>query len=172
MEAVCDLDLWIWHFQFGLPGAYNDLNIPEVSSHFNRVLAGAFPLVAPTNFIAGEEFRHFYYQADGINPRWKNFAQTSSEPQTPQEKLYSGNQECSRNCIERVFGVLFRRFMIMFVKSELWSFYKMRYIAKCCATLHNMIVEQQRDEYTSDGVCGSSSKYDVISGNKDLPTAS
>jgi Plant transposon protein len=59
MEAVCDLDLWIWHFQFGLPGAYNDLNILEVSSHFNRVLAGAFPPVPPTYFIAGEEFRHF-----------------------------------------------------------------------------------------------------------------
>jgi Plant transposon protein len=86
MEVVCDLDLWIWHFQFGLPGAYNDLNILEVNSHFNRVLAGAFPPIAPSYYIAGEEFRLFYYQADGIYPRWRIFAQTLSDPQTPQEK--------------------------------------------------------------------------------------
>jgi Plant transposon protein len=172
MEAVCDLDLWICHFQFGLPGAYNDLNMLEVSSHINRVLAGVFSPVAPTCFIAGEEFRHFYYQADGIYPRWKIFARTLSDPQTPQKGLYSGNQECSRKCIERVFGVLFRHFMIMFVKSEPWSVDKMRYIAKCCVILHNMIVEQQLDEYTSDGVCGSSSRYDVVSENTDLTTVS
>jgi Plant transposon protein len=170
MEVVCDLDLWIWHFQFGLPGAYNDLNILDVSSHFNRVLAGAFPPVAPRYFISQEEFRHFYYQADGIYPRWRIFAQTLSDPQTPKEKNYSGNQECSRKCIERVFGVLFRRFMIMFVKSELWSVEKMRNIAKCCVILHNMIVEQRRGEYTSDGVCGSSSMYDIMSDNTDLTT--
>jgi Plant transposon protein len=117
MEAVCDLDLWIWHFQFGLPGAYNDLNMVEVSSEFNRVLAGAFPPASPSYFIGGEEFRHFYYLAGGIYyPRWKIFAQILSDPQTPQEKLYSGSQECSNKCIEDVFGVLFRRFMIMSVQ--------------------------------------------------------
>jgi Plant transposon protein len=86
------------------------------------------------------------------------------------KNLYSGNQECSRKCIERVFGVLFRRFMIMFVKSELWSVDKMRCIGKCCVILHNTIVEQRRNEYTSDGVCGSSSWYDAISENTDLTT--
>jgi hypothetical protein len=35
-----------------------------------------------------------------------------------------------------------------------------------------VIVEQRRDEYTSDGVCGSSSRYDVISENTDLTTLS
>jgi hypothetical protein len=62
--------------------------------------------------------------------------------------------------------------MIMFVKSELWSVDKMRYIAKCCVILHNMIVEQRRDEYISDGVCGSSSRYDAISESTDLTTVS
>jgi hypothetical protein len=151
-----------------LPGAYNDLNILEVSSHFNRVLAGAFPPIDPSYFIAGEEFRNFYYQADGIYPRWRIFAQTLSDPQTPQDKKYSRNQECSRKCIERTFGVLFRRFMVMFVKSELWSVEKMRYIAKCCVILHNMIVEQRRSEYTSDGVSGFSSEYDITSDKTDL----
>jgi hypothetical protein len=48
--------------------------------------------------------------------------------------------------------------MIMFVKSELWSVDKMRYIAKCCVKLLNMIVEQRCDQYTSDGVCVPSSR--------------
>jgi hypothetical protein len=39
----------------------------------------------------------------------------------------------------------------------------MRYIVKCCVILHNMIVEQRRGEYTSDGVSGFSSKYDITS---------
>jgi hypothetical protein len=46
----------------------------------------------------------------------------------------------------------------------------MRYIAKSCLILHNMI--ERRDEYSSDGVCGSSSRYDVISENTDLTTVS
>jgi Plant transposon protein len=62
--------------------------------------------------------------------------------------------------------------MIMSVKSELWSVDKMRYIAKCCVILHNLIVEQRREEDTSDGVCGASSRYDVISENTDLTTVS
>jgi hypothetical protein len=49
---------------------------------------------------------------------------------------------------------MFRGFMVMFVKSGLWSIEKMRYIAKFCVILHNMIVEKRRGEYTSDGVSG------------------
>ena len=31
MEVICSLELWIWYFQFGLPGALYDLNIPACS---------------------------------------------------------------------------------------------------------------------------------------------
>jgi hypothetical protein len=44
----------------------------------------------------------------------------------------------------------------------------MRYFAKYCVILHNMIVEQRRGEYTSDGVSGFSSKYDITSDKTDL----
>jgi hypothetical protein len=44
----------------------------------------------------------------------------------------------------------------------------MRCNAKCCVILHKMIVEQRRGEYTSDGVSGFSSKYDITSDKTDL----
>lgn len=56
MEVICDLDKWIWSFQFGLPGALNDLKILEVSDHFSNVLSGTFPPVTPKYFINGKEF--------------------------------------------------------------------------------------------------------------------
>ena len=43
--TICSLDLWIWSFQFGLPGAFNDINILEASDHFSKVLAVVFPPV-------------------------------------------------------------------------------------------------------------------------------
>lgn len=39
MEVIADLDLWIWPFHFGLPGGFYDLNVLEVSHHFEKVLS-------------------------------------------------------------------------------------------------------------------------------------
>ena len=51
-EVICDLDLWIWSFQFGLPGVLNDLNILSVIEHFSKVLSGQFPPVAPQYVVS------------------------------------------------------------------------------------------------------------------------
>lgn len=40
MRAICSFDLWIFSFQFGLPGAITDLNISDFSNHFSLVLGG------------------------------------------------------------------------------------------------------------------------------------
>lgn len=66
MEVICDLDLWIWSFQFGIPGALIDLSVLEVSEHFSRVLSGTFPPCSPKYRIHGREFNWFYYLTDGI----------------------------------------------------------------------------------------------------------
>ena len=54
MEVIADLDLWIWSFHFGLPGGFNDLNVLEVSNHFEKVLAGEFPPMKPSYKIDGK----------------------------------------------------------------------------------------------------------------------
>jgi len=72
MEVVCSLDLWVWSFQLGLPGAFNDLNILEVSNHFQEVLCGAFPPIYPSYTLSGKNFNWFYYLTDGILPAMEN----------------------------------------------------------------------------------------------------
>lgn len=78
---------------------------------------------------------------------------------TEEEKKFSAAQEGVRKCVERVFGVLFRRFKIMFTASELHSSADMMCIAKACAILHNMVVEVRREFYTGDGGSGLSAFF-------------
>lgn len=168
MEAICDLDLWVWSFQFGLPGAFNDLNILEVSNHFNRVLAGEFPQVEPSYTLSGEVFNWYYYLTDGIFPAWKIFIKSVQEAGTARLTWYKARQEGARKCVERLFGVLFRRFKIMFIPSEIWSVAIMTSVAKAAIVMHNMIVESRRDSYLSDGVGGISASFDIAQDTTDL----
>lgn len=157
MEVVCSLDLWIWSFQFGLPGSMNDLNILELSDHFSRVLSGKFPPVSPSYKIAGRPFSWYYYLTDGIYPPWRIFIQSLSAPSDNKSKTFCTAQESVRKCVERVFGVLYQRFKLLFVASEYWTVDKMRKIATAAVVLHNMIVETRRSSYCSDGSGGRSS---------------
>lgn len=160
MEVICDLDLWIWSFQFGLPGAFNDLNILETSNHFAKVLSGSFPPVSPKYRIDGNEFNWFYYLTDGIYPEWRIFIQSIQDSTNRKDKHFSSAQEAIRKSVERVFGVLFKRFKLLFVACEYWSVDKMKSIATTAVILHNMIVEARRSSYTSDGTAGRSRYFD------------
>lgn len=42
IEVVCDLELFNWSFQFGIPGVLNELKILKVIQHFSKVLAAEF----------------------------------------------------------------------------------------------------------------------------------
>jgi Plant transposon protein len=105
MEVICDLDLWVWSFQFGFPGMFNDLNILSASNHFRNILAGNFPTVMPTYKIHGEIFCWYYYLADGIYPKWKIFLQSIRETTTEKQSRFAKVQEGVRKSVERVFGV-------------------------------------------------------------------
>ncbi|PXF40329.1 hypothetical protein BWQ96_09960 [Gracilariopsis chorda] len=140
MEVICPLDLWIWSFQFALPGAMNDFNILEVSNYFTRVLFGDFPPVSRTFTIFREVFNWFYYLMDGIYPNWKVFAKSISSACDRRSKLYTSRQEGISKCIERGFSVLFRRFKLLFIASGFWSLEKMKWLATACVCMHNMIV--------------------------------
>jgi Plant transposon protein len=121
MEVICDLCLWVWSFQFGFAGMFNDLNILAASEHFQRILAGQFPTLMPTYRIAADEFRWYIFLADEIHPRWKIFLQSTREPPTEKQKQFALLHEGVPKSLERVFGVLFRRFKSCLVKLELWS---------------------------------------------------
>lgn len=90
---------------------------------------------------------HTYYLADGIYPNWATFVKTISNPQSPKQAHYSKMQEAARKDVERAFGVLQARFQILDKPCRLWCSEAMAVIFRACVIMHNMIVEDERDNY-------------------------
>jgi Plant transposon protein len=81
-------------------------------------------------------------------PRYRIFFTTISDSRTRKEKLFGKHQEGARKSAERVFGMLFKRFQILYRPSRLWSEKDMNKIVKACIIIYNMIVSHRRPGYT------------------------
>jgi Plant transposon protein len=68
-------------------------------------------------------------------------------------------QESARKDVERCFGVLQARFAIVKGASRFWSDDDMATIMRTCVILHNMIIEDERDD------TGLDNDYDRSSGS-------
>ncbi|XP_021744211.1 uncharacterized protein LOC110710246 [Chenopodium quinoa] len=146
LEAVADQDLWIWHAFFGMPGSCNDLNVFYRSPVFDDVLQGHAP---PINFwVNGHQYELAYYLADGIYPRWPTFIQGITHPQVQKDKLFTDQQAAVRKDVERAFGVLQARFAILRQPALAYDEDILCDIIKGCIIMHNMIVEDERHNYT------------------------
>ncbi|XP_039780505.1 putative nuclease HARBI1 [Panicum virgatum] len=151
LEAVASKDLWIWHSFFGMPGSHNDINVLQRSPIFARLAEGEGPQV---NFnINGKDYSMGYYLADGIYPSWATFVKTIPEPQGNKKKYFAKAQEACRKNVERAFGVLQSRFAIVRGPARLWDEESLGNIMRACIIMHNMIVEDERDEYTDEYDC-------------------
>lgn len=93
----------------------NDLNILEVILHFSSMLSGQFPPATPRYSISSTEMNWYYYITDGIYPPWKIFVKALSDTDDEKILLFNRNVVVVRKCIERVFGVLYRRFKLLFI---------------------------------------------------------
>ena len=144
LEAVADKDLWIWHAFFGMPGSHNDINVLHRSSLFARLAEGQAPEVNYT--INNNEYTMGYYLADGIYPSWATFVKTIPEPQGNKKKYFAAAQEACRKDVERAFGVLQARFAIVRGPARFWDEDTLGQIMRACVIMHNMIVEDERDE--------------------------
>ncbi|XP_028055091.1 uncharacterized protein LOC114259276 [Camellia sinensis] len=144
LEAVASYDLWIWQAFFGLPGSHNDINVLERSFVFTELAQGRAPAVNYT--INGNEYTMGYYLADGIYPQWSTFVKTIPSPQGNKKKLFAAAQEATRKDVERAFGVLQARFAIVRRPARFWNTKMLKYIMKACIILHNMIIEDERDD--------------------------
>ena len=144
LEAVASYDLWIWHAFFGMPGSHNDINVLDRSHLFSDLAEGYAPAVNYT--INGHNYNTGYYLADGIYPKWATLVQSISQPQGLKKKLFATMQEACRKDVERAFGVLQARFAIVRGPARFWSHKDLSCIMKTCIILHNMIVEDERDE--------------------------
>ncbi|XP_023643356.1 uncharacterized protein LOC111831939 [Capsella rubella] len=139
-------DLWIWHAFFGPPGTLNDINVLDRSPVFDDILQGHAPTV--NYMVNGHVYDLTYYLTDGIYPKWATFIQSISSPQGPKASLFATRQEGVRKDVERAFGVLQARFAIVKNPALMWDKVKIGKIMRACIILHNMIVENERHEYT------------------------
>lgn len=70
--------------------------------------------------------------------------------QTPVEQLY--NESCirSRNCVERKYGVLKRRFPCLAKGMQFRKFNTTQYVIIACAVLHNICIDAKEEEPVLD----------------------
>ena len=125
----------------------NHLNILDRSPVFDDIINGIAPEV--NFYVNGREYNFAYYLTDGIYPEWATFIKPIRLLQSPKDSLFAKTQERHRKDVERAFGVLQARFAVIKNPSNLWDKSKIANIMRACIILHNMIVEDERDSYTS-----------------------
>jgi hypothetical protein len=146
LEAVTSHDLRIWHAFFGVAGSNNDLNVLNQSPLFFDAIKGEALQVHFS--VNGNEYNTGYYLADGIYPEWAAFMKSILAPQTEKHKLFAEYQEGARKDVERAFGVMQSRFSIVRRPARLWKRKSIARIMLACVILHNMIVEDEKEDET------------------------
>jgi Plant transposon protein len=66
----------------------------------------------------------------------------------PTEIFFAERQEGARKAVDRLFGVLFKKWAILSRPSRLWHVEDMEIILKACIILHNMSCEERRETFT------------------------
>jgi len=141
-EAVCDSDLYCWHWFAGRPGTNNDRTVLDYSPLFNDILSGSRSMHLPGGYELNGVLRQWmaYFLGDGAYPRWPIFFPPDHAPTTQKKAHASHCQESVRKDVERLFGCLQGRFHILRRERFEWSDEVVLLIAQVCIILHNMIV--------------------------------
>ncbi|GJT22338.1 ALP1-like protein [Tanacetum coccineum] len=139
LEAVASQDLWIWHAFFGVAGSNNDINVLYQSPLFNDLKTGRAPEIP---FVAnGVTYPSGYYLVDGIYPELAPLVKTIPEPADDDHKriLYKQKQESARKDVERAFGVLKKKWVILANPTRALKKERIINMMHTCIILHNMI---------------------------------
>lgn len=63
--------------------------------------------------VNGSDYDRYYLLADGIHPEWACFIQSNHELQDDKRAYFADRQEAMQKDVERSFGVLQARFVIL-----------------------------------------------------------
>ena len=96
--------------------------------------------------VNGQRYPHYYLLADGIYSKWTIFVQTIHDPQGEKRQYYAKMQEAARKDVERCFKILQLRLEIIQNPSRQWDLNTIKDILMACVTMHNMIIEDERDQ--------------------------
>jgi len=110
VEALCDEDLLVWHLTVGALGSLNDINVMHQSPLYLEVNGGRWPPRNKTYTINGRTRTLPYYLVDGIYPRFSFLISPHPMPSTEEQKTFNRLQEAIGKDVERLFGVLMKRF--------------------------------------------------------------
>ena len=144
LEAVVLQDLWFWHTFFGMAGSNNNINVLDRSPLFDNLVNGIGP--SAEFVINGTMYSMVYYLGNGIYPEYQTFVKTIPKPVGLKNKFFASKQEALRKDVERAFGVLQARFHIITLPCKLWDQDAINTIIRTCVILHNMIVEDERND--------------------------
>jgi len=113
--------------------------------------------------VNGHQYNIGYYLSDRIYLKWATFVKTVPLPKGPKNKLFAECQKSFRKDVERTFGVLQARFAIVRGPARMMDQREIGIIMRACVILHNMIVEEKRDNYEL------AFDYDVVDGTMPEP---
>jgi hypothetical protein len=114
------------------------------STLFIEQLKGKAPRV---NYSVNEkEYQLGYYLVDGIYPEWQAFVKSMPMAQTKKHKLFAQHQEGARKDVKRAFGVLQAQWSILWHPARLYDWGDLHHIVIACIILHNMIIDDEKEE--------------------------
>jgi hypothetical protein len=147
-EAVASHDRWIWHAFFWVAGSNNDINVLNQSPLFVDVIRGRNPEVSFT--VNDREHHMGYYLIDGIYPSCPVFMKVVHVPQQENHRFFSMKQVPVRKYMKCAFGLLKKRFNILAIPGRSYSQRILDLIMRACIILHNMIIDDERDDGYDD----------------------
>jgi hypothetical protein len=136
---------------FGMAGSNNDINMLHRSPVFSRLIECTAPQISYE--INGNPSDKGYYLAGDIYPSWPTFVKTVRNPADEKYKRFAKEQEAARKDVERAFGVLQSRWAIVRYPVRTWSPERMWNVMTACVIMHNMIIENERDDSIYDQGC-------------------